>query len=177
VTLRVTRGLPSLRKQVVFIAIRSAFAKTGRAWFRLVHYSVQTDHVHLLVEASDKFSLARGLAGLAIRVARSVNRVLRRAGRVFGDRYHSRPLRTPREVRLGIIYVLMNWKKHMPPAKGFDLCSSAWWLDGWKVPPASGPPVSEAGMQPVRAPQTWLARVGWKLHGLIRCDEAPAGSR
>jgi putative transposase len=61
VTLRARRQLPSLRKQVLFIAIRRAFGKTARSWFRIVHFSVQQAHVHLLVEADDKTSLTRGL--------------------------------------------------------------------------------------------------------------------
>ena len=34
--------------------------KLSRAWFRVLHFSVQQDHVHLLVEANDKSALARG---------------------------------------------------------------------------------------------------------------------
>jgi REP element-mobilizing transposase RayT len=173
VTLRASRRLPSLRRQSVFIALRGAFARTAREWFRLLHFSVQADHVHLLVEADSKVALARGLGGLAIRAARSVNRLLQRRGRVWSDRYHARPLRTPQEVRRGVIYVLLNFRKHVPGANGFDPCSSAWWLDGWKVPPV-GPPGGDPGWPPVQAPRTWLARCGWKRLGLLGSDEAPA---
>jgi len=177
VTLRAARRFPSLRKQTLFVRIRRAFAKSARTWFRVLHFSVQADHVHLLVEANDKRSLARGVAGLAIRVARSVNQVLCRRGRVWHDRYHARPLRTPREVRIGIIYVVQNFRKHARGAKGFDVFSSAWWLDGWRVPPASGPPGWKPGEVPVEAAQTWLAAKGWKPLGLIQCNEAPKGAR
>jgi putative transposase len=175
VTLRAARHLPSLRQQVVFIAIRRAFARTARSWFRLVHFSVQVDHVHLLVEADNKVSLARGLGGLAIRVARAVNRQLRRRGSVWSDRYHARSLATPREVRSGIVYVVMNFQKHVPEARGFDVCSSAWWLDGWKMPPSSGPPGEERIPPPVQAPETWLAAKGWKRLGLLESNERPKG--
>jgi hypothetical protein len=76
-------------------------------------------------------------------------------------------------VRLAIIYVVQNFRKHVARARGFDVCSSAWWLDGWRVPPASGPPGLRPGEFPVEAPQTWLAVKGWKLLGLIQSDEAP----
>jgi len=112
VTLRLERRVPSLRRQALFEGVRGALARASRSWFRLVHFSVQSDHVHLLVEAHDKGALSRGMAGLSIRVARSVNRALGRLGRVFGDRYHARPLKTPREVRHCLVYVLMNFKKH-----------------------------------------------------------------
>ena len=98
ITLRASRRLPSLRRQVVFLEIRRALGRTARSWFRLVHFSVQTDHLHLLVEAADKSSLSRGLMGLSIRVARAVNRTLKRTGRVWDDRFHARALTSPLEV-------------------------------------------------------------------------------
>jgi hypothetical protein len=119
--------------------LTSALGAASRTWFRLLHFSVQSNHVHLLVEARDKAHLTKGMRGLAIRTALAVNRALDRRGRVWCDRYHARALKTPREVRHGLVYVLANWKKHTP-ARGFDPCSSPWWFDGWKVPPSSGPP-------------------------------------
>jgi hypothetical protein len=162
-----------LRRQLVFLEIRKAFGRTARSWFRIVHFSVQADQVHLLVEASDKIALSRGLMGVTIRLARAVNRSLRRSGRVFGDRYHARALRTPREVRHGLVYVIMNWKKHVDRARDFDPCSSAWSFAGWKTPPSAGPP-EEVPVGPVtERPSTWLLRTGWKRHGLIDARERP----
>jgi putative transposase len=176
VTLRARRRLPSLRKQVIFGEIRLAFARTGRSWFRLVHFSVQDDHVHLLVEANDRQSLSRGMAGVAIRLARAVNRVLCRKGPIWSCRYHSRALTTPREVRNALVYVIFNHRKHVPGTRGWDPCSSAPWLDGWETPP-TGPPFDNSECPPVRGPETWLARTGWKRLGLIRCGEAPKVKR
>jgi hypothetical protein len=136
---------------------------------RFVHYSVQADHVHLLVEATDKVSLSRGLMGATVRLARTVNRILARRGTVWSSRYHARGLRTPREVRNAIVYVLMNAKKHMPNVVDIDPCSSAWWFTDWLVQPAIGPP---AGTAPA-LPQTWLLRTGRKRHGLIGVEERP----
>ncbi len=168
VTLRARSRLPSLRKQMVFIELRRALARTARAWFRIVHFSVQADHIHLLVEADDKSSLSRGLMGAAIRFALTVNRTLRTSGRVFSDRYHARALGTPREVRHAIVYVLMNWKKHVQGARGFDPCSSAASFAGWITHLPLGPP--EEVVEPAA---TWLLRTGWKRHGLIAPSERP----
>jgi len=176
VTLRAVGRLPSLRKQVVFVEMRRAFARTARSWFRIVHFSVQANHVHLLVEARDKTSLSRGVTGASVRLARAVNRVLGRSGSVFGDRYHARALHTPREVRNGLVYVLTNWRKHLPRSTGYDPCSSAWLFDGWKVPPSQGPPHWPADVVPTKAPETWLARKGWRRHGLVGPNERPTGA-
>jgi putative transposase len=173
VTLRGSRGLPSLREQVIFFEIRRSLARTVRSWFRVVHFSVQANHVHLLVEADDQASLTRGVMGVAIRMARAVNRVLERHGNVWSERYHSRALRTPREVRNGIVYVLMNRQKHASKRMGLDPCSSASLFDGWKVPPSLAPPRESIEGNPVERPATWLLRSGWKRHGLIGPDERP----
>ena len=176
VTLRAGRGLPSLREQVIFFEMRSALARTARRWFRVVHFSVQANHVHLLVEADDKASLSRGMMGVAIRMARAVNRVLERHGNVWSERYHSRALKTPREVRNGIVYVLMNRHKHASRPMGLDPCSSASQFDGWKMPPSRAPPPESIERNPVERPTTWLLRLGWKRHGLIGPDERPKHS-
>src|SRR5262245_52873473 len=83
VLMRATRRLPGLRKSSVCSEVRLSLRSTSRSWFRVVHYSLQADHLHLLVEAEDKVSLERGLAGVAIRLARAINRALHRSGHVW----------------------------------------------------------------------------------------------
>jgi REP element-mobilizing transposase RayT len=175
VTLRAARRVPGLRKQTIFIAMRRAFAKSRLEWFRIVHFSVQTDHVHLIAEATDKLALSRGVAGLSIRLARAINRVANRKGKVFGDRYHARPLATPREVRNAWVYVLLNFRKHLDRRASIDPASSGFWFHGWKATVESQPPgwTPDEGV-PVGAPRTWLAKVGWRRHGLIAFHERPA---
>lgn len=168
VTLRAAAGLPSLRNERLFALMQPKLAAASRNGFRLLHFSVQSNHIHLLVEADEPTRLARGVQGLAIRVAKAINRVLHRRGAVWGDRYHSRTLRTPREVRNALVYVLNNWRKHLSRADGLDSRSSAAWFDGWRgILPA------RVGRMPVVSPRTWLARVGWRRHGPIEAGESP----
>ena len=172
VTLRLQRALPSLRGDRVFSVLRRALTLGSRRGLRILEFSVQRDHLHLIVEAEDGCTLSRGIQGLAIRMAKAVNRVLGRRGRVWGDRYHVRALSTPREVRNALVYVLQNWRKHMLGIRGFDPCSSAVWFRGWKKMPSTTPAAS-----PVVAARTWLAGVGWRRLGLIGDDEAPLRPR
>ena len=119
VTMKLLRGLPRLRSKSEYRTLRAAFAAgckgTARASsgsFRLCHYAVLNDHLHLLVEAQDRRELARGVQGLAIRIAKALNKLWRRRGTVFADRYHDRILKTPREVRNALVYVLGNARHH-----------------------------------------------------------------
>jgi REP element-mobilizing transposase RayT len=170
VTLRVRSGLPSLRNDRVFAAIRAALAAASRRSFRLLQFSVQSDHVHAMVEADGPTAFVRGVQGMTTRVAKAVNRALARHGAVWGDRYHARLLPTPREVRHALVYVLNNFRKHVRGARGLDPCSSARWFAGWTHV------VDDAARaSPVAMPRTWLARIGWLRHGRIRIDETPVG--
>src|SRR6185436_20350779 len=109
VTLRVRRGVPSLREHSLFVVVRKALAAAKHQFgFSLVHFSVQRDHLHLIAEAEDRSALSRGVQGLSIRIARAVNRQLDRTGRLFADRYHARALTTPRAVKFALRYVLLN---------------------------------------------------------------------
>ncbi len=170
VTLRAKAGLPSLRERRSFAAIRGAIGAGSGQSFRLLQFSVQTDHIHLLVEADGPTRLVRGVQGLAIRLAKAINGVLRRRGAVWGDRYHARTLGTPREVRNAFVYVLNNWRKHVPGAQGLDPCSSAASFVGWRNIAAS------AATATVARARTWLASIGWRRHGLIDIDERPRGA-
>jgi hypothetical protein len=113
VTLRVRREVYNLRSQRCFRIIRGAFvAQKGRNGFRLNHFSVQGNHLHLIAETEGKEALARGVQGLEIRIAKRLNRLMQRRGAVFADRYHARILKTPTETRHAVRYVLGNLQKH-----------------------------------------------------------------
>ena len=175
VTWKVLPGLPSLRWLPAAGAIGKALRRTTerhaqrRTSFRIVHFSLQSDHIHLLVEAGSKTTLARGLVGLAVAIARAFNMIAKRTGQLFKERYHARALSTPKEVRHAIVYVLQNHLHHRPSRHLVDECSSARWFTGWKQPlpvPDTPPPTA--------SPRTWLLRAGWLRHGRIELTEGPA---
>jgi REP element-mobilizing transposase RayT len=171
VTLRAGNHVPSLRSERFLAPIQNALRAATNERFRVLEFSIQKDHLHLLVEADGPTGFERGVRGLAIRMARLVNRLCGRHGAVWADRYHSRLLRTPREVRNALVYVLQNFKKHVRRARGVDPYSSARWFQGWATPPCR---VAESA--PVARAVTWLARVGWKKGGLLRVDELPVAA-
>ena len=178
VTLRLRSGIPSLRRQRFLREIRPSFRQAcERGEFRVVHYSVQSNHLHLIVEAAGKQALGRGMKSIGARVASAVNRVFRRVGPVLDGRYHLHVLRTPTEVRRALAYVLLNVRKHWkerhgapPPVVRLDEASSARWFDGWKRPV-----LAETSSRPreVSLARSWLLRNGWRRRGLIDPAEVP----
>ncbi len=178
VTVKVRPGVPSLRSvQVVREVERGFRAACDRGDFRLVHYSLQGNHAHLLVEAESASALARGMKAIGARLARAVNRVFGRRGPVLAERFHLRVLRTPLEVRRALAYVLLNARRHALArrrAGAIDPASSGRWFDGWRrlLP---GGERAQAGTPAVARPLTWLLRLGWRRHGPIDPDEHPGG--
>jgi REP element-mobilizing transposase RayT len=131
VTMRIVGGRPSLRSNRSFRAVKEALRK-GKVRFglRVIHFSVQGNHLHLLVEAEDALALARGIKGLSVRIVRAFNKVHGLRGQVFSDRFHSRALKSPREVAYGMRYVLGNHLKHGLSSGGSDPYSSAEFAPG-----------------------------------------------
>jgi hypothetical protein len=134
---------------------RAILAGGHRDFFRVIEFSVQSNHIHLIVEAEGAPGLTSGMLGLEVRLARRLNRALERRGRFFADRYHARTLRTPSEVRSALHSVLNNHAHHamsgrprggVTPAASttMDPCSSAIWFDGWPAAAADRPRVGGA---------------------------------
>ncbi len=182
VTLRVVEDVPRLRRKPLLRAFQLSLREVrGRRDFRVVEYSVQDDHLHLIVEASDKNALACGMKAIGSRLARVVNRFFGRVGRVLAGRYHVRVLKSPKEVRNSLAYVLLNERKHCEQRTGhappiqIDPASSGRLFGGWSREVPSE--VLIPGLQEVSPAQSWLLRIGWKMFGLIDPAEVPGGRR
>jgi REP element-mobilizing transposase RayT len=190
ITLRTVDGIVSLRRPRLFAALRSAIARSQRgAAFRITDFSLEPNHGHFITEAIDKAALSNGVRALVIRLTLAIRRITGYKGPIWADRYYAHELRSPREYRNALSYVLNNWKKHVRGAGGMDPCSSAPWFSGWSelakscsdgwasaqpgvvepwkaLGPAAPPRLSARSADniplcPVVPPATWLAKKGW----------------
>jgi REP element-mobilizing transposase RayT len=190
VTIRVIADVSSLRHRDMYLQLREATIVTAkRDDFRIVHMSIQRNHVHLIVEADHKDALSRGMQGFSISAAKRVNATItartgvRRRGKVVDDRFHARALTSPRAVRHTLAYVLNNYRRHGEDRAGVarawkaDPFSSGPMFFGWKE--LENSPVLwplRPTYQPliVLRPRTWLLAKGWqKYHPLISTHEVP----
>jgi hypothetical protein len=155
VTLRVREHVWNLRSRrchaIVAAALRGVL---GRPHFRVGHYSVQGNHLHLIVEADDAGALARGMQAVSGRIAIRLNQLMEKRGAVFTDRYHAHVLSTPAEVRNALAYVLGNFASHAvrrgePVAAGF--------VDPYSSAAPGGP---DGPPPPVSPPSSWLLASG-----------------
>jgi hypothetical protein len=112
-TIRFARHVWNLRSQRGFACVQRALRfERGLGELRVVHFSVQGDHLHLIAEARDHRALARRMQGFGIRLARALNVMMGRKGRVYADRYHARPLTSARQTFAAVRYVLQNHARH-----------------------------------------------------------------
>ena len=186
VTIRRVALGPSFRSQAVCAAIRGVIAAAKSKGVRVLHYSVQENHLHLMVEGASAADLSNQMRTLFSRIAFAVNAIAQRRGRLFRDRHHRHALKTPREVRNALVYILFDNRKHhvheasASSAPTVDRCSSVYWFHAWS--PSDRPP--EGAMLPLdnaptSKPATWLARWGWHRGApsrLLRFSEVPRRS-
>ncbi len=177
VTMKLKEGLPSLREKESFRCLVARLQQGQKEGFRIVHFSVQSHHVHMIVEAAGQDALHRGMRGLAVRVCRGLNRLWKRKGTIFADRYHARILSTPTEVRNVLGYVLNNHLRHCAKAvPGIpDPWSSSSLFHGWKEVEAA---VLVGELRPLVAARSWLIQKGWmKAGGKLSLFEVPGSKK
>jgi REP element-mobilizing transposase RayT len=209
VVLRVADDVGSLRKRHMYKAVREATISVAKrelhdkrnGAFRIVHISIQRNHIHLLVEADHKLALSRGMQSFQISAAKHLNRAVsvvslrpgtpeyaramakRRRGTVFPDRFHQEIITTRKQARHTLAYVLNNWRKHREDREGLastwqvDPFSTGVFFDGWKEREDAltyMPYRSSYEPMVVYLPKTWLLREGWRMHGLISFDYVPS---
>jgi REP element-mobilizing transposase RayT len=160
--------------------VRAALiAASQKIRFRLVAYSVQGNHLHLIAEADDKFALSRAMRSLSIRIARRINMLMGARGMRIPKRYMLSVLKTKCDVQRALAYVLNNYRKHAAqwrrrmPDGWIDPCSSAVWFDGWSKPPTPTPDPCRDMARGTVAPQSNVLRYGWKAYGLIDPSYVP----
>lgn len=88
-------------------ALHRAIKNARTQGLKIIHFSLQHNHVHLIIEATNNKTLSKGMRSLTITLAKILNK-----GRIQLQRYHLHVLKTNREIKNAIRYVLFNEKKH-----------------------------------------------------------------
>ena len=164
---------------------RALNAAKARFGCRIIHYSIQGNHIHLIIETQNERTLSRAMQGLGVRLAKGLNRVLKRRGQVLEERYFAKSLTSELQVHAALAYLFDNDRKHdaqrgrkLRPAGTLDPYATGVHFRDWREPsdPAllaalrSSRAASEvlrldAGEKSVVKPRTWLLREGWIAGG------------
>lgn len=179
VTLRLQDSMPSLRRKDVFKTLRLAVAKGRLRGLRIVHFSILSNHLHLIVESESKTHLGRVMQSFALSFSKRLNALLDKSGPVFSGRYDLHVLKTPTEVRNALRYVLLNrslHEKRSNPAAPLRIevgpFSNAWSFENWRELRGKDKLSFEDTLWPedkleswlsqmIASPRTWMLKTGW----------------
>jgi hypothetical protein len=170
VTMKLRHGLPDIQCPEMHEKFKAGALKAKALGLRVVHYTVEWDHIHMLLECSNNKALSQGMKSLGASFGRAIRKFAGGKGRVFKERFHMRVLKTPTEVRNAMAYVLTNTSKHHKMAPGPTPYSSGMYFSEWKklLGRRAGPnlrefvPLTSKLPEFLCEPKSWLAREGWR---------------
>ena len=138
ITMKLNKRFSSLRTKGFHRGFKKILLRAREFQLYVVHYSIQSNHIHMIVEAKSNLALGSGMRSLAGRISRLVRgrnegaRAGAEAGSVFRDRYHLHVLRTPSEMKTALAYVLLNTAKHLNLIEHIDGYSSGMFFPQWQ---------------------------------------------
>src|ERR1035437_9703574 len=101
ITMKLKKNSPNLRTKTTLNDFSASLLEAKKFGLNVLHFSIQTDHVHMIVEAKNNRDLSRGMKSLCGRLGK-------RLGGVFNGRYHLHVLKSPSEMKNALLYVLLN---------------------------------------------------------------------
>jgi putative transposase len=174
VGVRFVKGTPKLRTRRFLRIVREALVAANEKFrFRVIEYSLQSNHLHMVAEAGDTYAVSRAMRGISISIAKRINAELGTRGVRVAERYFMKPLRTPLQTHLALRYVLNNYRRHAADWREFprpdwvDPFSSGPWFTGWRGKPRSARDPCPEVARGTRPPRTILLTQHWKQYGLL----------
>lgn len=168
VTWRLRADSLNLRCGEVSEVFKASALGAKKCGLRILHYSIQGNHLNIMAEASGNSDLYRGLRSFVVRFSKGVKRIVSVRGPLFAGRYHLHVLKTPTEVKRALAYILQNFSKHAKLIWHLDEFSSAPFFGQWSALLGLnlGPLLKDKENFPdlpmhLSRPRSWLAREGW----------------
>jgi hypothetical protein len=122
-----------VQNKSILKGLRHAILRARLQGLRIIHYSLEHDHVHLYAEASDNKTLAKGMKALGGSLVKKIHRHLGTSGSFYKTRYHLRILRSAMEVKHVLNYILKNGIKHKRTSLVIDPYNSALVIHDFKI--------------------------------------------
>jgi REP element-mobilizing transposase RayT len=169
ITLRLKKGVASLRTQKSFKNFRRAVGEAKKFGLHVIHFSLLSNHIHMIVEAKDSASLSAGMKSLCGRLGKSLRAISGGTGSVFAGRFHMHLLKSPSEMKRALEYVLLNRAKHKNEVENVDDFSSGYAFREWRQLLgrrlcgliAEQLPFAECQFHELSPPRSWLCAQGW----------------
>lgn len=123
-TIKVKSNKADIQNKKILKALHHAIFRGRLKGLKIVHYTLEFNHVHLLVEASCNRVMHSGMQALGISLAKAINRFKSLKGSVYKHRYHYRQISSPRDLKNVLHYIFHNGIKHKRTRHVLDLYNS-----------------------------------------------------
>jgi len=178
ITMRLKKDLPNLRQKRTLAAFARRVHRAKDFGLHVLHFSLQSNHLHMIVEATTRRQLANGLRSLGGSFGKYLRRRKGGTGAIFHGRYHLRVITSARQMRNTLRYVLLNHAKHQRMIEHLDFFSSGFLFKNWrkllggKLNTIIATEIKIIGERNlphdlwqacVSPPRSWIARYGWQL--------------
>jgi REP element-mobilizing transposase RayT len=130
-TIKLNRA--DIQNKTVLKILRNAIQRARLRGLKIIHYSLEHDHVHLFAEGESNLILSKGMQGLGVSLSKRINNALKIKGQRYKTRYHLRVLKSATEVKNVINYILKNGIKHKRCKTVINAFNSAIVLHEWRI--------------------------------------------
>lgn len=182
ITLRLRDGLPNLRSRKGAAIVKHAMQGVQGKDLRILHFAILSNHIHLLCEGDNSQALYRAMKSFCSRMGlhnrawaqKNVIQNLDKKGYgIFRGRYDVKVLKSPRQVKNALRYVLLNPSKHFSKNPYIDQFTSGVIFRDWKKLLGYDLSLKAISVQKVAAwktrlnemlspPRLWLTSIGWQ---------------
>jgi putative transposase len=164
ITIKLKKGVVSLRGPKMVAAFKASLQKAKKRGLKVIHFALETNHAHLFAESDGNHQLRSGMASFGSCFGKAARRVTGGKGSVFQGRYHLQVLKSPRQTKNAMAYVLLNHSKHQGAKPYADHMSSAAFFGDWRALLGERYRVDQPLPRPefLAKPSSWLARDGWR---------------
>lgn len=164
ITMKMKKGIVSLRGPKMCAVLKRSLGKAKKRGLNVIHYALEDNHLHVFAESESNCSLRSGLTSFGSSFGKAARRLTGGRGAVFAGRYHMRVLKTPRQTKNALAYVLLNHSKHQGAKPYVDNKSSAVFFGDWRALLGDRYRIDESPPRPdyLTDAQSWLGRVGWR---------------
>lgn len=119
-TIKVRENKADIKNKRLLKILHHAIKRARLKKLKVLHYSLEYNHVHLLVEARDNQIIHQGMQAFGISFAKAINKIKFLKGRVYKNRYHFRKITSLRDYKNVLLYIFRNGIKHKRTQSLFD---------------------------------------------------------
>lgn len=125
-TVKIEKSKANLKNKNVLAILKKAIFNARRQGLKVIHYSLEYDHIHLIIEADNNRTLGKGMQAFGVTLAKAINRMRKVKGQVYKHRYHFRQITSSRQLKNVMTYIFNNGVKHKTSATALSPFNSIW---------------------------------------------------